>query len=151
MLKNKIYKIYLDTSVIGGVFDVEFNRESNHIFDLAKNNQIKLITSQLVLDELKNAPKLVRDFLNINLYLFDKVDIGEQAIEMMNRYLSAKIVTVKSRNDALHVAIATESRVDAIVSWNFKHIVKLEKMKKYVSCNLESGYGFLQIITPKEV
>ncbi len=151
MLKNKIYKIYLDTSVIGGVFDVEFNRESNHIFDLAKNNQIKLITSQLVLDELKNAPKLVRDFLNINLYLFDKVDIGEQAIEMMNRYLSAKIVTVKSRNDALHVAIATVSRVDAIVSWNFKHIVKLEKMKKYVSCNLESGYGFLQIITPKEV
>ena len=49
-----------------------------------------------------------------------------------------------------HVAAATVARVDAIVSWNFKHIVRLDKMKAYNRVNLLNGYGILTIISPKE-
>jgi hypothetical protein len=58
---------------------------------------------------------------------------------------------IYSRSDAGHVATATVYRVDAIVSWNFKHIVQLEKMKLYNQINLKNGYGFLEIVSPKEV
>ena len=66
-------------------------------------------------------------------------------------YLTAGILTPKSRNDATHVAAATIARADAIVSWNFKHIVRLDKMKAYNQVNLMNGYGILTIISPREV
>jgi hypothetical protein len=54
-------------------------------------------------------------------------------------------------NDALHVAIATTAGVDAIVSWNFKHIVKLDKIKRYNDINMTRGFQKLTIISPQEV
>jgi hypothetical protein len=56
-----------------------------------------------------------------------------------------------SRSDALHVALATIGRVDVMVSWNFKHIVNLGKIRMFNAVNLEQGYGFIEIRTPKEV
>jgi hypothetical protein len=53
--------------------------------------------------------------------------------------------------DATHVALATISRADAIVSWNFRHIVHLDKMKLFNAVNLMNGYGVLTIVTPREV
>ena len=48
-------------------------------------------------------------------------------------------------------AIATIERVDLIVSWNFKHIVNLEKIRGFNSVNLREGYPLLEIRTPREV
>ncbi len=44
----------------------------------------------------------------------------------------------------------TVTRVGAIVSWGFKHIVPLEKTKGYNAVNLLEGYGVLSIISPRE-
>ena len=66
-------------------------------------------------------------------------------------YLAAKILSEKSRNDATHVAYATIARVDAIVSWNFKDIVRFDKIKAFNQVNFQNGYGMLQIVSPKEV
>lgn len=49
------------------------------------------------------------------------------------------------------MAVATVARGDAIVSWNFKHIVRLEKIRRYNEVNTSLGYGSLIIITPREV
>ncbi len=64
-----------------------------------------------------------------------------EALKLAKAYVAAKVVTVKSQNDAIHVAYATIARVDAIVSWNFKHIVRLDRMKGYNRVNFENGYG----------
>lgn len=69
----------------------------------------------------------------------------------MNRRMEAKILGPEWIDDATHVAAATVARADAIVSWNFKHIVRLDKMKAYNQVNLLNGYGILTIISPKEV
>ncbi len=70
---------------------------------------------------------------------------------MRDNYIDAGVVTEKSINDATHVAAATVARADAIISWNFKHIVRLDKMKGYNRINLLNGYGILTIISPFEV
>jgi len=51
----------------------------------------------------------------------------------------------------LHVALATVNRADAIISWNFKHIVRLDKIKAYNLVNTKNGYGVVTILSPKEV
>ena len=56
-----------------------------------------------------------------------------------------------SHSDALHVALATVARVDVLVSWNFKHIVNLGRIRLFNSVNIEWGYGLVEIRSPKEV
>ena len=70
---------------------------------------------------------------------------------MRDAYLAAKILGSRWADDAAHVAAATVARADAIVSWNFQHIVRLDRMKAYNQVNLLDGYGILTIVTPKEV
>lgn len=86
-------------------------------------------------------------FISSNAFNRWVVDLAKRE----NEYLKAQILTPKSHMDALHVAFATVARVDAIVSWNFKHIVRYDKIKAFNQINLQNGYGYLQIISPKEV
>jgi hypothetical protein len=65
--------------------------------------------------------------------------------------MDQKIVSQKYYGDALHIAIATVIGVDVLVSWNFKHIVNLDKIKLFNSVNLKEGYSILEIRTPREV
>ena len=61
------------------------------------------------------------------------------------------VVVASKRVDAQHIALATIRRVDVLVSWNFKHIVNLERIQGYNSVNLRLGYPLLEIRTPQEV
>jgi hypothetical protein len=81
----------------------------------------------------------------------EEAQFNQAAEEPRNAYITAGILTPDSILDASHVATATVHRADAIVSWNFSHIVKLEKMRPYNQVNLRNGYGFLQIVSPREV
>ena len=50
-----------------------------------------------------------------------------------------------------HIALATINKVDVLASWNFKHIVNLERIKGYNSVNLRNGYQMLEIRSPKDL
>jgi len=65
--------------------------------------------------------------------------------------LAHGIVGPGGRSDALHVALATIGRVDVMVSWNFRHIVNLGRIRMFNAVNLEQGYGLIEIRTPREV
>jgi len=66
-------------------------------------------------------------------------------------YIEEGVVSEEYLVDAQHIAIATVSRVDVLVSWNFKHIVNLSKIRVYNSVNLKYGYPLLEIRSPREV
>ena len=99
-----------------------------------------------------NAPSAVQDILkSIPPKTIEVINLTEEIIQLRDAYIQAGVVSQKSLNDAGHVAAATVARADAIVSWNFKHIVRLDKMKAYNQINLLNGYGILTIVSPKEV
>jgi len=151
-MKTPMLRLYLDTSVFGGVFDEEFQIESRRLFDAIKKKKAFVMISAVVLEELEDAPEKVRAVLDEvpkDQLLF--VDTTLDAIKLRDEYLARKILTPKSTDDATHVALATIHRADAIVSWNFKHIVRLDKMKQYNQVNFSLGYGILEIVSPKEV
>ena len=106
--------------------------------------------SSHVIAELKNgAPQYVID--NLETLTHEKFVINNEMEELTELYLENNIVSRKYSGDALHIAIATVIGVDVLVSWNFKHIVNLNKIKKFNSINLNEGYHILEIRTPKEV
>ena len=148
----KRLRIYLDTSVIGGCLDVEFALESNRLIKDIKQQKITMLLSDLVINELIDAPSAVQDILkSIPPTTIEVINLTEEIIQLRDAYIQAGVVSQKSLNDAGHVAAATVARADAIVSWNFKHIVRLDKMKAYNQVNLLNGYGILTIVSPKEV
>lgn len=51
----------------------------------------------------------------------------------------------------LYIACATISKVDYLVSWNFKHIVNVFRIRGYNSVNMRNGYIQLDIRSPKEI
>jgi predicted nucleic acid-binding protein len=148
----RIPRIYADTSVIGGCLDIEFSHESLHFIEMVRNGKCVLLLSEITIAELDKAPTAVQNILlSLPEEAMEKVEITEEILELRNEYMKAKILGPEWIDDAAHVAVATVARADAIVSWNFKHIVRLDKMKGYNQVNLMNGYGILTIISPKEV
>lgn len=145
-------RIYTDTSVIGGCLDIEFQDGSNKIFaEFIVGNNILLI-SDLTIKELEKAPKLVKDIINKvpNQYI-EYLELSTSAKRLAQTYIDEKIVSKSSLVDAQHIAIATLCYADVLVSWNFKHIVNLDKINGYNAVNLKLGYKTIEIRTPLEV
>jgi predicted nucleic acid-binding protein len=149
-MKN-IYKIYVDTSVFGGVFDSEFSKPSKLFFNEIDAGKFELVTSAIVEAEIEPAPKSIRQFFLEQIKIAHIADITEEALTLRSEYINAGVVSKKSLDDALHVAIATISGCDLIVSWNFKHIVHFEKIMKYNAVNVLNGYRHIRIHSPLEV
>nr|VFJ61564.1 MAG: Predicted nucleic acid-binding protein, contains PIN domain [Candidatus Kentron sp. DK] len=144
-------KVYVDTSVFGGVFDEEFAEDSRKFFEDLKAGKFDLVISALVEEEVKSAPQQVRAHFNQFSSSAEIAGIGPEVLDLRDAYLAAGIVTRKSMDDAAHVALATVSGCAIIVSWNFKHIVHFQKIPKYNAVNILNGYHSIDIYPPSSV
>ena len=89
-----------------------------------------MLLSEVVIQEILLAPENVQNVLaSIPTSSIERVPLSTEIIELRNAYIKAGILGPKWIDDATHVAAATVARADAIVSWNFSHIVRLDKMK----------------------
>ena len=155
MRKDKLtmkQRIYIDTSVIGGCFDKEFKEWSDKLFDEFRIGNKIAVISDITLDELSFSRLEVRIHLDTIPNNFKEYILNdEESEELADLYIKEKAVTQKSHEDALHIAIATINKVDVLVSWNFKHIVNLDRIRKYNAVNLMNGYSMLEIRNPREI
>ncbi len=145
-------RIYIDTSVVGGQFDTEFSADTIPFFDAVTKGQFIVIVSDLLEAELLRAPQHVKDFLTtLPLQQIENIQLTPDAANLADKYISAKVVGQTSRADCQHIAMATLARADVLVSWNFKHIVNLDKIRGYNGVNYQLGHGMIEIRTPKEI
>ena len=144
--------IYVDSSVIGGCEDPGFAEASLALWHRFVEGAHTLVLSAHTLRELVEAPAAVRtrvDQVPIEHVLI--LPDSEEAFSLADAYIQRGVVGPGSRSDALHVALATVGRVDVLVSWNFRHIVNLARVRLFHSVNLERGYGLIEIRSPREV
>jgi len=141
--------IYTDTSFIGGCFDNEFKGHSLSLFDAFKTGALKLILSDITLQELEPVRDEIRNkifeipFANI----IEVITTGE-VNELASEYIYSGALHKKNYDDAVHIALATLNKADALASWNFKHIANLDRIKMYNHVNRLYGYGQIEIMTP---
>ena len=145
-------RIYIDTSVVGGYFDEEFKKATISLFERLENNEIVFVISDLLDLELVNAPANVRGLLyKYSADKFERIELTEEAIKLGDTYILEKVVGQTSLEDCRHIALATINKVDVLASWNFKHIVNLDRIKGYNSVNLRLGYQMIEIRSPKDL
>jgi hypothetical protein len=82
---------------------------------------------------------------------FELVLVTEESINLASEYVKEMVIGQTSFDDCIHIATATINRVDLLVSWNFKHIVNIQRIRGYNSINLKNGYPLLEIRSPKDL
>jgi predicted nucleic acid-binding protein len=145
-------RFYFDTSVFGGVYDIEFEEETLQLFERVKLGKIVCVYSDLTETELIKAPENVKKyFKELPKENTERVIVNGEIIELATKYLEEKVVGKTSFDDCIHIATATLNKVDMLVSWNFKHIVNIYRIRGYNSINIKMNYSSLEIRSPKEI
>ena len=145
-------RLYVDTSVVGGCEDDEFKEHSLQLIECFVIGKFLLVLSDLTVQELTGAPEGVRGHLSrVPEQHIEVVQLSDEANDLAETYVREGVIPGSMRADAQHIAIASVARVDVLVSWNFKHIVNLQRIRGYNSVNLRNGYPTIEIRAPREV
>ncbi|MDR1405704.1 MAG: hypothetical protein LBI89_00680 [Prevotellaceae bacterium] len=148
-------RIYIDTSIVGGYYDKEFSEATIALFERLKNKEVVFVVSDLMQGELEKAPAHVQELLHTYEKdypdCFEYVVATQEATELADKYIAEKVAGKASYTDCRHIAVATVNKVDIVASWNFKHIVNLDKIRGYNAINLKLGNVILEIRNPKDL
>ncbi|RYY06603.1 MAG: PIN domain-containing protein [Sphingobacteriaceae bacterium] len=145
-------RIYLDTSVFGGYFDAEFEVWTKLLFDKIIEGKYRVVYSELTGIELENAPEKVKKLLaELPKDSIEIVENSTNATDLALAYIQEKVVGKTSISDCNHIALATLNNADILVSWNFKHIVNVNRIRGYNAVNTKFGHKILEIRSPKEI
>jgi len=108
-------RIYIDTSVVGGIFDDIFSADTKSLFDRVVKKEVVLIVSELLEAELLRAPSNVKDyFKSLPKTQIEKVELTREARKLADIYIDEKVVSISSLVDYQHIAIATLAHVDVL-------------------------------------
>jgi len=144
-------RIYIDTSVIGGYYDTEFETATRQLFERITNKEFEVYFSEINEEELLFAPqhvKEVKDLIPADCFYY--LEITEEARQLAQLYISERALGKASENDAYHIALASINRIDCLISWNFKHIVNYDKIRMFNAVNMRFGYPLINISSPLE-
>jgi hypothetical protein len=145
-------RIYLDTSVYGGYFDIEFEIWSKILFSQIVNNEFLVLYSYLVELEISYAPEKVQLLVKtIPKKNKEFINYSDKAVELASLYIKENVVGLTSISDCIHITLATIHHANVLVCWNYKHIVNVDRIRGYNSVNLNRGYKALDIRTPTEI
>jgi predicted nucleic acid-binding protein len=144
-------RIYIDTSVIGGYYDTEFENATQQLFSRIAAKEYEVYFSEINEAELQNAPQQVKDVKKlIPPDSYHYIGVTEEVEALKDLYISEKALGKASENDAYHIALASANRIDCLISWNFKHIVNYDKIKMFNAINMRFGYPLIDIRSPLE-
>ena len=147
-------KIYLDTSVISHLEQEDAPdkmADTLKLWEDFKQNKYDVYVSGVTIIEVDSCRESKRSNMFKHLYdiPFMELDETETARELAREYINLGILTQKSYDDCLHIAIATINGIDIITSWNFKHMVKYKTIEGIRKANAENGYyKIIDIIQP---
>ncbi|MFP3899179.1 MAG: PIN domain protein [Dehalococcoidia bacterium] len=149
-------RFYLETSVFGSLFDFEDPARievTGRLIDEAKNGAFEAYISPLVMAEIDRAPadikqELLRAVGDLRLPALAET---EETIRLAQDYIQEGVVPQRFRDDARHIAIPVVYELDALISWNYKHMVNLRARRMVNALNLRLGYRSIEILSPQEV
>ena len=147
-------KLYLDTSVPSFLFadDSPERREVTiQFWDILKLGLYDIVISEVLLTEISRSEMPSSQELEDRLseLVVEIVSVNEDIFTLAQKYLDEGIIPQKYQDDALHIALATYYEADALISWNFKHMVKLKTIRGVNGINKMLGYKELEILTPQ--
>ncbi|MFH0948032.1 MAG: type II toxin-antitoxin system VapC family toxin [Elusimicrobiota bacterium] len=146
--------LYLDTSVPSAYYDERdkiIQKETIYFFHKKLKNY-EIYISEITIKELQRTKDPARrEKLLALVEGITILPVVEEAEELADLYIKNRIIPVKYRADALHIAIVTLHDISLLVSWNFDHLVKYKTRQMVTETNILKGYKPVDIISPQEI
>ena len=149
-------RIYIDTSVINGLYgkDINIKSATEKFFEYVRTSGSILYSADLIVKEIDRTPQeSKRRELKETLAEYDVefLPFSDEIEEIAHIYIREKVIPTKYLPDAVHIATASVHNIPVLVSWNFEHIVKLKTKIEINRINRQFGYPQVNIASPKEV
>jgi hypothetical protein len=149
---KKIRRVYVDGCAVGGAFNKKFAEQTRPFWEAVQRGEVIVILSDVLAGEVERAPQRVRDFYDsLPESQIERVVSTEESNRLAAQYIVEGVVGQSSLDDCKHIALATINHADVLVSWNFKHIVNVDRIRGYNSINMKMSYSQIDIRTPYEV
>jgi predicted nucleic acid-binding protein len=113
--------------------------------------QFRFVTSSVTLDEMNAAPENVRELFGSTFLLEAILSTSEESETLAAAYIEHRVLPPKYIDDARHVAVCTVAQIEYLVSWNFRHLVNVEREKGFNAVNLLQGHRTIRIVNPLEL
>ena len=151
--REKKLKLYLDTSVISALFDKKSPEMNYWTREFWKSlDGFEIFISDVVIAEVQETPDPVLKGKMIKAISGVKVlKIDEEAEWLSAEYIRHGAIPERYRKDAFHLGIATAQRMEVLLSWNYKHIVRRKTREIVRMVNARHSYPFLEIMSPPEI
>lgn len=152
----KKLKVYLETTIFNFFYadDAPEKRDDTiMLFKEISSGKYEAYTSMSVIKELNRASEEKRKLM-LDLITKYEVKVLEDVPDaeiLADIYVKEGIIPIKYSTDGIHIALATVSDMDIILSWNFKHIVKRKTVIMANLVNNREGYSTIDIYSPSEV
>ena len=149
-------KLYLDTSVLGAVCDpgpMDRIVATRRVLDGIAHGRWAGYVSIIVLSEIDRAAAEIREKIGAELRMARRTVLEEssESVALARAYVAAGAIPEAYEDDARHIAIATTNDIAVVVSWNFRHMVNIERKRRINSVNLRQGWPLIDIVSPWEI
>jgi predicted nucleic acid-binding protein len=149
----KKLKIYLDTSIISYLDQKEKPErmmETHKLWEKIKADEFEVVISDINIAEINgcNEDKKKKLYEYLSQIDYTLINSDEKSVEIADKMVYLNILKQKSFLDCQHIANAIVSGCDAIVSWNFRHIVNHKTMMGVKAVTALEGYADLLIYPP---
>ena len=150
MSGEKKIRLYLDTSVPSAFYDTSkpmrqlitqkwFENEA-----LSYELYISVITVEEI-GKIKNELKKQNITELTVKYNMKILDFSDKAKDLAIEYICRGAIPKSEPQDAYHIAIATINEIEALASWNFKHIVSINPIRKIHEINRKYNLSAIEI------
>jgi hypothetical protein len=149
MAEDKI-KLFLDTSVPSAFYDTSkpLRQLITQKWFENKASLYDLYISSTALKEISKLENVIKK-QNIRDLIFDHdvkvLELSEEVVKLGEEYMKRGAIPKSEPEDACHIAITSVNRLDALASWNFKHIVSVNPIRKIYEINMKLGYPIIGI------
>jgi predicted nucleic acid-binding protein len=146
-------RVYLDTSVISALFD-ERNPERKSLTELffEETEKFEIYISEITTVEIARTPDLdLQNKMRKMIATFSMLTVTDDVEWLAKEYVHYGAVPGNYLEDALHIAIAVLNDLDYLLSWNFKHIVRIKTKTVVRMVNTLNNLRQIEILTPAEL
>ena len=154
-MSENIKRIYVDNSVVSGMFDTHMPERVDHMrlfWQAVIDGKIRIIVSDVLDEEVADAPQHVRNFYHqLPESQIERIESTNESNDLATQYIGANVISGNHLNDCKHIALATITCADVVVSWNCEDMVNPNRIPKYNEVNVIRCYPKITILTPNEL
>ncbi|MEW6202724.1 MAG: hypothetical protein AB1546_12155 [bacterium] len=152
----KKLKLYIETSVWNHLFAddaPEMKAATEKFFREVEIGKYEIFVSEMVNAEVRDAPEFKMKLLHQTMEKYGAIMLeeDEEVFHLVEMYIHNGVLTENHIDDLTHLAYASVNGMNALISWNQRHLVKMKTQDLGNSTNLAMGYHPIHIRTPKEV